>query len=708
MHAGAGRISHDCVPYAQLTVAEQDMLASGDTLNTTGIVASYEAAQAQLTASYADARAGLSSLADITRDAARRPSAALIAKLRALPALLAPAASAAGAVRSSVMLWESGYCVTSVATPCSCDDISACRADPGTPRPSTSCPAGGLCNMQYAAAVPSLCIDDVAQTCSSHSECEGDCRVPQVAPAVADITALADETGAGDEFGAQKTALAPLGPALANVLPMTATLASARSLHSSVQSALSSSDKQAQFASIHKSLQEFNIAGFRSGLSKLNGTRSRLSDLREAERSVGQYNSTLHLLDMELFNMVEDYARRAHDFVTGDLHIMLHMLSAANLQRAASDGGLNAVVHEIADAMELAYDAFNMTSTNIATVRDTGLYFRRLERDLDTRVGPLAYLLSLVIDHTEMVISEGEHDYVCGTMGNGDSYAKYAESWKYPYCFTRTCIRNGAAVFNKRDMSVGSCGAVPTSTGRELVTSVPYILPALFVLMGLLAMVMVTCPKFNPAICVTCCSFCVAPVLLVIFGALLFPLVVAFNDMCYGSAAVASQAALYAQPSLCNSMGGQLGPTGCTIAVLSGNVTVDAPGLAANLLGSCDDDRKRYSCLHTHHARLQRLTLIAATCPRRPRAAGLDRAGEDAAHAAARHAERDGVSEQQHGHHAEGRPEGLLHGPPHLAHRTLAVCMTAAAPVHRMTCSTLRMGWATTRPGSCRTCLLVC
>lgn len=254
-----------------------------------------------------------------------------------------------------------------------------------------------------------------------------------------------------------------------------------------------------------------------------------------------------------------------NDFLSSPnrLHRHLSAISTASLTavRSANGGALDGIPAMV-DAIIDAYDAaisdvlpavtpwldFNFSARQFALDNDVPRLLRLVYSSASLQHGSLYYLWNAVKDSNVSALdsirdmikvrdaSEASHDVL--RDANGDSYSDDA------YCLTDACIKTFVTEMNTKPLNSQFGGILPVPLSREAALSLPLVLPALAGIFALISLLICISPcrvckgkccSWCSSCCASmtvCCSFCCMLPAFLLVGALLFPLVLAFGDVC--------------------------------------------------------------------------------------------------------------------------------------------------------------------------------
>jgi len=207
--------------------------------------------------------------------------------------------------------------------------------------------------------------------------------------------------------------------------------------------------------------------------------------------------------------------------------------------------------------------------------------------------GPYYFIMSLM--DTATVQPDDPLAYRVFKDINGNDYANDE------LCLTTTCINNEVDFVNREPLSdvmdsfeIDLPASIPLT--REQATGLPFIVPGIIALLGLLG-ALVCCPKKSKCqrvpMCLQGCCLCFCIPLTFLFTFLPIMLVIAGGDICRGGANVGYQIIAQASTvsSVCDSLGSVslTDPMACNISLGNSAYTqMNVPLLFEQLLGSCD------------------------------------------------------------------------------------------------------------------------
>lgn len=435
---------------------------------------------------------------------------------------------------------------------CSSDPTIQCEADTDCPSPDT-CDDRGT---RHCAASPST-------SCADNSGCTApdECNV--------------DPTRTG--------AVSGLLSGLENNRPDTSAVSAATQDAEDQFSGVSFADLQSDINGTIDSIESIDTAALTADLDGVRGqtaapglasTRASLVDVNATVQDVdfAAQREAIDDMDEQITDVRDnqlDQARDVIDFVDVLQELVeekipqyARRLSPARMGELREQGGLSAVFLEVMlVADDMTRTLANRSSllpiekpTSLANDTSSVTDILELFDDPAFLEAGSVYFLATIADRAAGGI---------GTplINHTDARAKYvqtdASGEAYPddaMCLTDACIRNDNERFHTEPLADGPLG-LPIPLSRETLVSLPYLIVAIFAVVGMLAClapIMCESPQWQkvPSACFAGCSLGFAPCML-IFGALFLPLVMVFRDTCAGMPNVAHQYVKVSGRSLC-------------------------------------------------------------------------------------------------------------------------------------------------------------
>lgn len=369
-----------------------------------------------------------------------------------------------------------------------------------------------------------------------------------------------------------------------------------------------------------------------AALEEQKGKKQEYTDaLEELKEAYNEDGDGIRAKSKEFF----DLEKRVYDMLSSGLSPRLARIEQGALDRVVSAKGFGAAVAEAAAALDPVLDAFRPSdgadraecenpcvgagctaeSDGVLQCQVRGEKMRRVWDTVDALAdgsgrlaedGALAYLVGAyrALENSESGTPETAAQFKAkyedaGTLlfagylpSDGGAVRSYRDDDK---CVTRACLQATVEVYNSGSIQQIFGSDVPVTVSRETALFLPYILP---ICAAALALVMLAKPNSCTSGCFGCCAFLNIVVAFLVFGMVIWPLVVGMDGMCAGKEPLGVQI-LQSLPAggACRQLGLPTNPDApaeCRIELLNGNVTlhVDIARAGVELLGgsSCGSD----------------------------------------------------------------------------------------------------------------------
>lgn len=334
------------------------------------------------------------------------------------------------------------------------------------------------------------------------------------------------------------------------------------------------------------------------------------------------FNESIAELDEQkdkLDNVVE-LLEIVKNFLNVDLLNDLGHLTRENLERAQSEDGLRGVLSEMSRLVTTAISTANSAlrtidkvsggdgsgaseiDLNVTEILEDNVYpgVDAFEDQSARSAGAIYYLTNLISQLNDTV-SVGSMTFVSASEAGAGAtvFANAAgQTWADDaLCLTDECLDatiDDLNTKNLNELEVGSTvekGSVPVPLSREIILLLPYALPLLIAIVGLIP-ALGFCGRTWHRHCAACsaCLICTCiPWLFLFFGGLLFPMTMVFADACYGAPNVGYAFVAGSRGHLCvEQLDGVITVDGnCRVEVQGSTVEIDLEGTFAAIMGSC-------------------------------------------------------------------------------------------------------------------------